>query len=130
MQATGVLLQRSFPRHRHRQQQSVERRVIEAFPYQASCGYHDAGCVWWKGLEGSQGCAALALAQAAMQNEHVWDKGLKCCGDRADVIGAFAEEQHVAAFLPCSQSLGHDPVGALLILHQLTHQLLNRQVAG
>ncbi|MFW6732303.1 MAG: hypothetical protein ACODUE_11325 [Synechococcus sp.] len=34
MQAAGVLLQRALPRHGQRQQQRVERRVVEAFAHQ------------------------------------------------------------------------------------------------
>ena len=36
MQPPGVLLQRAFPGHRHGQNQSVERGMIEAFPNEST----------------------------------------------------------------------------------------------
>jgi len=42
VQASGVLLQASFPGDRHSQHQGVERRMVEAFADQAAGGEQDS----------------------------------------------------------------------------------------
>ena len=42
VQAPGVLLQRALPGHRHREDQGVERRVIESLANQLAGGQKDA----------------------------------------------------------------------------------------
>ena len=80
-------------------------------------------------LDRSKGPAALALAQAAMQHEQLAQLRCQCAGDRVDVVGSFAQHQQLAALLPSGHGFGHDLIGAMLIVRQMTHQLLNGQVA-
>ncbi|WP_072061637.1 hypothetical protein [Synechococcus sp. GFB01] len=90
MQAAGVLLQRALPGHGHRQQQGVERRVIEAFAHQPPGGQHDAGCLRGQLLQRGQSGAALACAQAAMQEKQLRHLLSQRAGDRCDVVRALA----------------------------------------
>jgi hypothetical protein len=45
MQAACVLLQCALPRHGHRQQQGVERWMVEASTHQAAGGQYNEGCI-------------------------------------------------------------------------------------
>ena len=92
VQPAGVLLQRAFPGHGHRQQQGVERRVIEAFPHQSPGGQHDAGCLRRQLLQRGQGGAALACAQAAMQQKQIWHLLGQRAGDRCDVVRPLTQQ--------------------------------------
>ena len=51
MQATGVLLQCAFPRHRHGQDQCIERGMVETFPDESPGREQDPRRVRWQGID-------------------------------------------------------------------------------
>ena len=59
VQASSVLLERSFPGDRHRKNQGVERWVIEALTDQLARGEQDARCVGRQGLQIAQKLQSL-----------------------------------------------------------------------
>ena len=59
VQASRILLQRTFPGDRHRQHQRVERRMIEAFADQLAGGQQHARCIRWQCIKLRDQCGTL-----------------------------------------------------------------------
>jgi hypothetical protein len=103
MQATGVLLQRAFPRNRHRQHQCVERRMVEPFANQFARGQQDPRYIWCKPFERRQVSRTLLLRRSALQRDQVLNMRTQGRIERGEMLRALGQDQD----LP-SQPIGVD----------------------
>ena|GEM_PF-4597966 len=69
MQASSVLLQGTFPRNRHCKHQGVERRMVETFADQFTCGQQNARGIGGQGLQVGYQRRSLIPGQPTMQHK-------------------------------------------------------------
>ena len=99
MQATGILLQCAFPRHRHGQYQCIQWGMIEAFPDESPCREQDPRRVRWQFIDFGDEIRTLFFRHAPMQHEGFQVVFLQRAPDVFEVIGAFCQHQHLATVI-------------------------------
>jgi hypothetical protein len=128
VQAAGVLLEGALPRDRHRQDQSVERRVVESLANQLAGGQQDARRVWRQRFQCRQHGRALLLRRTALQRDQVLDQPAQGRIDCGEMLRALGQDQNLPPLQIGVDDLPDDAGRTSVIDRQCPEDLLDSGV--
>jgi hypothetical protein len=99
VQPTGMLLERTPPRNRHRKKEGIEPRIVEPLSDEPPSGEHDATILRGRFLEAVERSGLPAASHPARKDDEICRcRVLKNVGKLIQVVLALGEHKRVSSF--------------------------------